>query len=56
MKIKLDENFGTRTQAIFQAAGHDVKDKRPYKNPYVYTTRILQLARSVGMVRQPDRR
>lgn len=25
MKIKLDENFGTRSQMIFQTAGHDVK-------------------------------
>lgn len=24
MKFKLDENFGTRTQNIFQEAGHDV--------------------------------
>ena len=25
MKFKLDENFGTRTQRIFRAAGHDVQ-------------------------------
>lgn len=25
MKFKLDENFGTRTQQIFRAAGHDVQ-------------------------------
>ena len=24
MKFKLDENFGTRTQQLFLAAGHDV--------------------------------
>lgn len=24
MKFKLDENFGTRTQQLFRAAGHDV--------------------------------
>jgi predicted nuclease of predicted toxin-antitoxin system len=28
MKFKLDENFGTRTQAIFRTAGHDVKTVR----------------------------
>ena len=28
MKFKLDENFGTRTQRIFGAAGHDVKTVR----------------------------
>ena len=25
MKIKLDENFGTRTRRLFEAAGHDVQ-------------------------------
>ncbi len=25
MKFKLDENFGTRAQAVFYAAGHDVE-------------------------------
>jgi len=25
MKFKLDENFGTRTQGLFRAAGHDVQ-------------------------------
>ena len=25
MKLKLDENFGTRTQSLFRAAGHDVE-------------------------------
>jgi len=25
MKFKLDENFGTRTQQLFRAAGHDVQ-------------------------------
>jgi predicted nuclease of predicted toxin-antitoxin system len=25
MKFKLDENFGTRTQRLFHAAGHDVE-------------------------------
>ncbi len=25
MKFKLDENFGTRTQQLFRAAGHEVK-------------------------------
>lgn len=25
MKFKLDENFGTRTQYIFENAGHDVE-------------------------------
>jgi len=25
MKFKLDENFGTRTQHVFKAAGHDVR-------------------------------
>jgi predicted nuclease of predicted toxin-antitoxin system len=24
MKVKLDENFGTRTQRLFEAADHDV--------------------------------
>jgi predicted nuclease of predicted toxin-antitoxin system len=28
MKFKLDENFGTRTQKIFRAAGHDVRTVR----------------------------
>ncbi len=28
MKFKLDENFGTRTQRIFRAAGHDVQTVR----------------------------
>ncbi len=28
MKFKLDENFGTRTQNIFLAAGHDVQTVR----------------------------
>jgi predicted nuclease of predicted toxin-antitoxin system len=28
MKFKLDENFGTRTQHIFQRAGHDVETVR----------------------------
>jgi len=28
MKFKLDENFGTRTQALFRAAGHDVQTVR----------------------------
>jgi len=28
MKFKLDENFGTRTQQIFRAAGHDVQTVR----------------------------
>jgi len=25
LKFKLDENFGARTQGLFQEAGHDVK-------------------------------
>ena len=25
MKFKLDENFGTRTQQIFESQGHDIK-------------------------------
>jgi predicted nuclease of predicted toxin-antitoxin system len=28
MKFKLDENFGTRTQRVFQSAGHDVQTVR----------------------------
>jgi len=28
MKFKLDENFGTRTQQLFQVAGHDVQTVR----------------------------
>jgi len=28
MKFKLDENFGTRTQQLFQAAGHEVQTVR----------------------------
>ncbi len=28
MKFKLDENFGTRTQQVFRAAGHDVATVR----------------------------
>lgn len=28
MKFKLDENFGTRTQELFRAAGHDVQTVR----------------------------
>jgi predicted nuclease of predicted toxin-antitoxin system len=28
MKIKLDENFGTRTQNIFRLAGHDIQTIR----------------------------
>ena len=28
MKFKLDENFGTRTQRIIRAAGHDVQTVR----------------------------
>ena len=28
MKFKLDENFGTRTQEIFRAAGHDIQTVR----------------------------
>ncbi|MBI4715894.1 MAG: DUF5615 family PIN-like protein [Nitrospirae bacterium] len=28
MKFKLDENFGSRTQEIFRAAGHDVQTVR----------------------------
>lgn len=28
MKFKLDENFGTRTQQLFEHAGHDVKTVR----------------------------
>ena len=28
MKFKLDENFGTRTQQLFRAAGHDVQTVR----------------------------
>ncbi len=28
MKFKLDENFGTRTQQLFQAQGHDVQTVR----------------------------
>ncbi|HCL81137.1 MAG: hypothetical protein A2077_07180 [Nitrospirae bacterium GWC2_46_6] len=28
MKFKLDENFGTRTQHLFRAAGHDVQTVR----------------------------
>lgn len=28
MKFKLDENFGTRTQDVFRAAGHDVQTVR----------------------------
>ncbi len=28
MKFKLDENFGTRTQQIFQGLGHDVQTVR----------------------------
>lgn len=42
MSFKLDENFGTRTQQLFHAAGHDVQtvrdqglqgcsDQRPYE-------------------------
>lgn len=28
MKFKLDENFGSRTQQLFRAAGHDVQTAR----------------------------
>ncbi|MEW6419789.1 MAG: DUF5615 family PIN-like protein [Nitrospirota bacterium] len=28
MKFKLDENFGTRTQQLFRASGHDVQTVR----------------------------
>ena len=28
MKLKLDENFGTRTQRLFEEAGHDVLTTR----------------------------
>ena len=28
MKFKLDENFGTRTQQVFEAEGHDVQTVR----------------------------
>ncbi|MEO0114623.1 MAG: DUF5615 family PIN-like protein [candidate division WOR-3 bacterium] len=28
MKFKLDENFGTRTQRLFQDAGHDIQTVR----------------------------
>jgi len=28
MRFKLDENFGTRTQQLFRAAGHDVQTVR----------------------------
>lgn len=28
MRFKLDENFGTRTQSVFRAAGHEVKTVR----------------------------
>ncbi|MBI2469664.1 MAG: DUF5615 family PIN-like protein [Planctomycetes bacterium] len=28
MKFKLDENFGTRTQEIFRATGHDIQTVR----------------------------
>jgi len=28
MKFKLDENFGTRTQELFRAAGQDVQTVR----------------------------
>jgi len=28
MKFKIDENFGTRTQELFRAAGHDVQTVR----------------------------
>lgn len=28
MKFKLDENFGTRTQHLFQIAGHDIQTVR----------------------------
>jgi len=28
MRLKLDENFGTRTQRLFAAAGHDVETVR----------------------------
>lgn len=31
MKFKLDENFGARTQGLFQEAGHDVKTVRDQK-------------------------
>lgn len=31
MKFKLDENFGSRTQEIFLAAGHDVQTVRSQK-------------------------
>ncbi len=31
MKFKLDENFGTRTQGIFRAAGHDIQTVRSQK-------------------------
>ncbi len=31
MKFKLDENFGVRTQGLFQEAGHDVKTFRDQK-------------------------
>ena len=31
MKFKLDENFGSRTQEIFLAAGHDIQTVRSQK-------------------------
>ncbi|MEK6728745.1 MAG: DUF5615 family PIN-like protein, partial [Planctomycetota bacterium] len=31
MKFKLDENFGSRTQEIFRAAGHDIQTVRSQK-------------------------
>jgi hypothetical protein len=41
MKLKLDENFGTRTQDIFRSAGYDIKtvydqDLQGYPDQQIY--------------------
>lgn len=48
MKFKLDENFGTRTQAIFRDAGFEVQTVRQQSLQGASDTRLYEVCQTEG--------
>lgn len=46
MKFKLDENFGTRTQQLFRASGHDVLTVRDQQLQGCTDQRLYEICRT----------
>jgi len=48
MKFKLDENFGTRTQRLFQSANHDVQTVRDEEIQSCPDEKLYDICREEG--------